>query len=255
MAAASPPPSDPDVIAAAHDPALVMSLRQQFATVPGLKEAVHAALVADGVAVAATDPAPPAPPATTTPVSVDPEKAARAARRRAMHAPPASTPALAASVAPVAPSAPAMPTPDPPLLPSPILRIFGAKVPEGYRPLPPALVYTAAGNGYQPFDGAAVDLYQWGSRRVIVMLCDRSVSVIDASGAIVEIPPRVPIAMPVDTDLHHLATLVAENPETMYIVNVAPSVLLRDDGGVPIVRYLVSVAAELPKKGVWPPPG
>lgn len=170
---------------------------------------------------------------------------------------PVATPAPAAAT-PEATVAPVMPTSAPtpvaeagPSVPSPVAHKFPKRdVPPEFQRLPPLLMYSAAANQYAPVRALAIDVLQWGSRPVIVVLCRDPMFVLNAAGEIVQVPPKTPFAIPAESDLGNFVRPLAEDPGGAYEIYFSPSSIARDDTGLQIVRYEIGIGARVPKAAV-----
>lgn len=137
-------------------------------------------------------------------------------------------------------------------LATPVVRKFQNRdVPAGFQRLPPLLMYSAQANKYAPMQALAIDVLQWGSRPVIVVLCKEPVFVLGASGEIVLAPPKTPFAIPAESDLGNFVRPLIEDPAGAYEIFFSPSSIVRDDSGLQIVRYdPIGIGARVPKATV-----
>jgi len=178
----------------------------------------------------------------------------------------APAPDTQAAAAPVTPAPPPAPTATPATpaaateaaapqmgaeIPSPIAHKFPKRdVPPEFQRLPPLLMYSAAANQYAPVRALAIDVLQWGSRPVIVVLCRDPMFVLNAAGEIVQVPPKTPFAIPAESDLGNFVRPLAEDPGGAYEIFFSPSSIARDDTGLQIVRYEIGIGARVPKAAV-----
>lgn len=162
-------------------------------------------------------------------------------------APTAPAATFAPAATPEATVAPVMPVPVAeagPSVPSPVAHKFPKRdVPSEFQRLPPLLMYSAAANQYAPVRALAIDVLQWGSRPVIVVLCRDPMFVLNAAGEIVQVPPKTPFAIPAESDLGNFVRPLAEDPGGAYEIYFSPSSIARDDTGLQIVRYEIGIGA------------
>lgn len=136
----------------------------------------------------------------------------------------------------------------------PVVKKFADhSLPDGFRALPPVMIYTAAANDYAPVRALAVDVLQWGSKPVIIARSGDPIKVLTAEGTVVQIPPKMVFAIPAESDLVNLIRPLAEDPEGAYEIFFSPLCIEKDDIGASIVRYKIAIGVRVPKSAVWPP--
>jgi len=145
-----------------------------------------------------------------------------------------------------------------------VKRKYAAKLPAGYAPESPGLLYTPAGNmdlatgKPRTLEGLVVELAQWGSHAVLVMLPATDVRVILPDGSVfenveTEQVSRAPIVIPVDGDTSNIARDIMEDQDHGIVICMVPSFEQSLADGTLLTRHLVGRGEVIPKKGIWPP--
>lgn len=140
---------------------------------------------------------------------------------------------------------------------------YVAKLPAGYTPENPGLLYSPLANvdlsNYEPrvLEGLAVDVVQWGGHSCIVFLPQTDVRCLLPDGTVFdniesEDVERAPVMIPVDGDSSKLAEDLLNNPEEGIVAAFVPSFPQTIADGTQVVRHLIGRYQSIPKKGIWP---
>ncbi len=175
-------------------------------------------------------------------------------------APAAAPTSPAPATAPAAPVAPAKPVD---LKKYGVKQKFSAKLPEGYTPENPGLLYSPLANvdlktgEPRVLEGLAVDTAQWGGLGVIVFLPGTDVRCLLPDGSVFdniesESVERAPIVIPIDGDSTKLAQDLAEDQDNAIVAAFVPSFPQTIADGTTVIRHLVGRGDTIPKKGIWP---
>jgi len=134
----------------------------------------------------------------------------------------------------------AAPAPPIPLSWFDLLPFANASAPDGFEQLPPSLVYSAEANDWQPVEGMAADVREWGGGvEMIVLRPKAAMRVRLYDGSIVEVPAKTPVAVPAVNELMGLLSAMQEHPKEGFACWFVPTARRRLENGRELVHYRV----------------
>jgi hypothetical protein len=132
------------------------------------------------------------------------------------------------------------------------LRPYTPPAGEGWTEAPPMLVYDPEANDYAPVEAMAVDVREWGGGLDVIIMRPRApLRVRLASGEVVDVAAKSPIAVPAVCQLLSVAAALATTEEALLVV-FAPIAVRTVGNGRQFTEYHVAWRSTgIPRRMLW----